>query len=463
MKQWEQFLDEQEKVFGEDTTTHWLRSLQILSFDACNLFLEAKDSFHILWFEEHIRPKLKNLINNNRSPIKVHIGLKGQHAEKKKSKKKKQPATPLPNFSLSFEKLDPNFSFENFSSTLKNEPLLLFLKTLETHLKEQKKNQKKKPAFSLPSDFPNPIYLYGDKGAGKTHLAMAIGKLLTLYNYKVLYANGETFCDHFIKAIRAENIKTFRKEYREADLLILDDAHLLQKKAATQEEFFHTFNTLHSNNKLLILCSNSIPHQLTHIEERLISRFQWGISFRVEGLSKKELLPVIKKRASAFHFALSDSAALFLIDTFSSSPKALIHALQTLVFRLEMEPKKAAQITPSYIQKTLHDLIEQEEKSSLTLEEIISSVASCYDLSIEDLLKKSQSRNFVQPRKLAMYLCRELLKLPYMTIGDAFHKDHSTVITACRSIKKLLQQGNSSLIQAKIAVEKKLQTRPQNI
>lgn len=439
MKDWEEFLTEQEQEFGKETVDRWLRSLQMKRFDACNLYLEAKDSFQMLWFEEHIRHKLSRLVTRNNSPITVHLSLAGASSVKpaKKSGASKQAPASAPLF---FNSLDPHCSFEHFLISEEN--------TLTLHVLEEN------------SAVYNPVYLYGPPGSGKTHLLMAITHKMRQNGLKAIYARAELFCDHVVKSIRAQEMNHFRNTYRNADILLIDDVHQLAKKSATQEEFFHTFNALHIAGKKIVLSANVPPQALTQIEPRLISRFEWGISLPLVPLHSKDLVRLIEKKALLLNYPLTARTAEFLAETFSTSPKSCMRALDALVLRSHLQHKnKKAALTLSDVKSLLSDLIDKEKFESISFERIIQTVSDHYGLPQEEVYGKSQSRECVLPRQMAMYLCRHLLKMPFMKIGDLFSRDHSTVMSAIRQFQTKLNLIESDVAASCSAISRTLQSR----
>jgi len=448
MRAWQQFVQEQEKQLGQEIAKAWLYPLKIIRFDACNLYLEAQDSFQALWFEEHMRPKLKTFCNNNLHPIKVHIVVRGQKTLPKQAHPKDKKAYISP-FSLSFDGLDPSYTFAELIKTPKNALTISFIEELCDKLGHRQSNM-------LSQGAPNPIYVWGPQGGGKTHLLQAVASRLAEMKLKVIYAKSELFCDHMVKAIRAENMAQFRHIYRQADAMIIDDVQQLGKKSATQEEFFHTFNTLHSAGKLIILASSVYPQNLQNIESRLISRFEWGIALKMETPEKKEQMALLEKRAAFFHFPAPKWLLEFFTETFSSGAKAQVSALQTLVLRSRLE---SSALSVAGVKTVLADIIEQEKKNQITPEEIVATVSEQYGVPIEDIFGKAQNRETTIPRQISMFLCRQLLKMPYMTIGDKFSRDHSTVMSAVRHIDSLLEKNNGDIRGALLAVEQKLSKR----
>jgi len=398
VKEWQQFLSRLEQELGSDVVQKWMPT--VIRFDAANLYLKARDSFQVNWFEEHVRPKIKGLLNNNDRPIKIHL-----ETEKTPSPEKEGPKGGL---SFSQTPLDPEMTLENFLAAGKNIV----------------------PHKLLTEDSPfNPIYLYGVEGSGKTHLLMGAAHELKKQGKKVLFVKAETFTEHVVQAIRLGQMIEFRKIYRDIDVLIIDDIHIFSRKTATQEEFFHTFNTLHTTGRLIILSANVPPMRLSEIEPRLISRFEWGISL---GLEKGDVESIIIKKAELWKIPLSEELKEYLLKNFPKNP---IMALQALALRA-----KGAEVSCVAAEAILKDLLAKEKEKAITSEHIVKAVANHYGITSVDLLGKSQMREYALPRQVAMYFCREQLKWPFQKIGELFGRDHSTVMSSVKQIQKAIDE-----------------------
>ena len=451
MQAWEKFIQQQEAELGSETVQKWLRSLKIQRFDACNLYLEAKDSFQALWFEEHIRNKAQaKLVNGNNKRIRIHLSIANTIPAPKKSRNNTKGAKdvkPL-QFQLTFDDLDPHCLFQHFVVSQNNQithKLLCELAGLST------------PAVTSLGAF-NPIYLFGSTGCGKTHLLMSLTQMFRNQGFRSIYVRAELFTDHVVTAIRAGEMSTFRQAYRKADILLVDDVHVFSRKGATQEEFFHTFNTLHLEGKQIILAANCAPQELQLIEPRLVSRFEWGIVLPLKSLSMDELRLMLQAKSQALNFFLPEKVVDFLLETFTSNPKALIKAFEALVLRLHLDSQHSIHNLSVIAVKTLlSDLLIEEQRSALTLPKIIQAVAEHYDIRSEDILSKSQTRECALPRQLAMHLCREKLKMPFMKIGDLFSRDHSTVMASVKQVQKSLDEDHRDITGAWHAILKKLQ------
>lgn len=454
MQAWEEFLTFIEGELGSKTIQKWVRSLKILRYDACNIYLEAKDTFQAMWFEEHVRQKAKNkLLNNNKKQIRIHISVGNSPLpQKKKSTKNAVPdiKTIGPSFTLLFDELDPNCTFNHFSLSEKHKLPWKLLHDLAVNPQD--------PVSGL--GVFNPIYIHGPTGVGKTHLLMATAETLKAQKIKALYIRAETFTEHVVSAIRAGEMSMFRQSYRNIDVLLVDNIQVFSRKGATQEEFFHTFNTLHIAGKQIILSANCSPAELQLIEPRLVSRFEWGVVLPLETYTLDDLKIILEKKADALQFKLHPKLNEYLIETFTSSPHALIKALKALILRSHLHHQEGRLPTSIISMPTartlLHDLIMEEQQRAVTADKILQIVSEHYGVRKDDILGAAQSREFVLPRQIAMHLCRNELKLPFMKIGDLFKKDHSTVMASVKLIQRGLEQDNNELVCSLNMIRKKL-------
>lgn len=443
---WQVFLSRIEEELGKDTVDKWVRTLIIKQGPHQKLIVEARDSFQALWFEEHLRPRLSSFVNPLGEPI--HVSL--QTAGKKNKQKERIAKTPSSNALFEFSELDSTYTFEEFISQDDTEIVVRLLKEICSYLTAERLKQltpltERHEDLKVPP--PNPVYLCGPSGSGKTHLLTATAQRLKLAGLSVIMARSDVFTEHVIKSIRAGEMAAFRNLWRTVDVLIVDDVHLFSRKNTTQEEFFHTFNSLHMAGKCIILSANCLPQQLQHIEPRLVSRFEWGVVLPLSTLPRKSYTTLLERKAALLKFHISQKVIGAIAERFPSTPKACMQALEALILRSNMAKNKSTShssaMTIASVNNILSDLIEKEQELTLTPEKIISLTAETYGIKREDLIGKQQNREFVAPRQVAMYLIRKHLRIPFIKLGDIFEKNHSTVMSSIRQVEKLIPDPSS--------------------
>lgn len=451
MQAWQDFITVLEKEYGRETVVKWVLPIKITKFDAGNLYLEAKDSFQMLWFEEHVKPKAKKyLINNNNRPIKVHIKI-----DEKASPPQPPAQTEVKEETVHFvpDRLEALFSFEQFVAGNQNLVPYQVLCKLAGFNPDDYKIEK--PGLELATY--NPIFLHGPSGSGKTHLMIALAQTLSNRGLKVFYVRAETFTGHVVSAIRLGKMQEFRAAYRHVDVLMIDDIQIFSRKNATQEELFHTFNTLHTEGKQIVLSSNLAPRFLDNIEERLISRFEWGLTLPLEkSYNTKELQQIIQKRTQFYRFPLKQEVIDYLIKKFNS-PKTLTKAIEILTIKSHLHKIDTKQLLELDEAKTyLAKFLEDESKEKLTEEKLLQIVSENFGIKIEDMTGKSQSRESVVPRQIAMFLLRRELKLPFMRIGSIFSRDHSTVMSSIKNVSKAMEEQDKDFSSYLNEIQRKI-------
>jgi chromosomal replication initiator protein len=291
-----------------------------------------------------------------------------------------------------------------------------------------------------PARSYNPLFIYGDSGLGKTHLLHAIGDYARtlLQHLRVRYVNSEEFTNDFINSIRDDRTNRFQSIYRDVDVLLIDDIQFLAGKVQTQEEFFHTFNALHNASKQVVITSDLPPKQLTGFEERLRSRFEWGLICDVQPPDLETRIAILRKKATLERMSTPDDVLEYIASKISSNIRELEGALirVTAFANLNRQP-----VTLDLAEVVLRDLIPSEQPAQITVSTIMGETAKYFALTIDDLCSSSRSRQLVQARQIAMYLCRELTELSLPKIGQHFGgRDHTTVMHADRKIRELMSE-----------------------
>jgi chromosomal replication initiator protein len=294
-----------------------------------------------------------------------------------------------------------------------------------------------------PAKAYNPLFIYGGSGLGKTHLLHAIGHYAhSLYKgIRVRYVSSEEFTNDFINAIANNRGPEFQARYREIDILLIDDIQFLQGKDSTQEAFFHTFNTLHDHNKQVVVTSDLPPKQLTGFEDRMRSRFEWGLITDVQAPDLETRIAILRKKAASERIDISDDVVEYMASKVSSNIRELEGALIRVTAFANLN-----KTTPdmALVQTVLKDLVLTEDTNVVAPGDIISLTATFYQLSIEDLYGSSRSQTIALARQVAMYLCREMTNLSLPKIGQLFgNRDHTTVMYANKKISDLMKERRS--------------------
>ncbi len=294
-----------------------------------------------------------------------------------------------------------------------------------------------------PGKAYNPLLIYGDSGLGKTHLLHAIGHYVrSLFNgARVRYVSTEEFTNEFINAIRDDKAATFQRRYRDVDVLLIDDIQFLEGKIQTQEEFFHTFNTLHNANKQIVITSDRAPKRLVALEDRLRNRFEWGLITDVQPPDLETRIAILRKKAALERMTAPPDVLEFIASKIQTNIRELEGALirVTAFASLNRQP-----VDLTLAEIVLKDLIPEGGEPEITAALIIAQTAAYFGLAIDDLCGSSRSRVLVTARQIAMYLCRELTDLSLPKIGQQFGgRDHTTVMHADKKIRQLLAERRS--------------------
>ncbi len=430
---WERFLKLQEEKLGKSTVEQWLRCLKVKEYDAANLYLQAENAFQIAWFNEHIRHVAKKkFYNNNGRPIAIHLSY---------GKPCIEPVAPVKPARAEIFVGDTPEPDNTYSKFIVNKGNLLTAKFFDSFFSSC-------PVLELGTF--NPLFIFGNTGFGKTHLLHACANTYTSLGKKVLFVKAQTFTQHIVTAFQEKKVHDFRQLYRACDVLVVDDVHLFGKKTATQEEFFHTFNYLHTREKQIILSSKDHPQDLKNIEERLVSRFEWGLVLPLTALSYAEKAQMVLAKSQALGCALDKATLDFLLQTFQD-----LHHLNQALYILNLRTSKG-HIDLEKAKSVLSSLAQKAHGQVLTYDRILRIVSEFFNIQINDIVGKSRCRDCLLPRKLAMYLCRTELKMPYVKIGDVFSRDHSTVMSSIKLISDALSTQDAKVTMPLSSLQKQV-------
>jgi chromosomal replication initiator protein len=306
-------------------------------------------------------------------------------------------------------------------------------------------NQLAKAAASQVGDNPggayNPLFIYGGTGLGKTHLLHAVGNGILANNpdAKVIYMHSERFVQDMVKALQNNKIDQFKQFYRSVDALLIDDIQFFAKKERSQEEFFHTFNALLEGNRQVILTSDRYPKEIDGVEDRLKSRFGWGLTITIEPPELETRVAILMQKAQQSNINMPEEVAFFIAKRLRSNVRELEGALNRVIANANFTGRA---ITIDFVREALRDLLALHDKL-VTIENIQKTVAEYYKIRVSDILSKRRSRSVARPRQMAMALAKELTNHSLPEIGNAFGgKDHTTVLHACRKINSLREESH---------------------
>jgi chromosomal replication initiator protein len=287
-----------------------------------------------------------------------------------------------------------------------------------------------------PSRSYNPLFIYGGVGLGKTHLMHAIGHYVLNHqrNLKLTYISSERFMNEMINAVRYDRILDFRERYRSVDVLLVDDIQFIAGKEGTQNEFFHTFNALYDSQKQIVISSDCPPHEITSLEERLRSRFEWGLIADIQAPDLETKIAILKKKAESEGIPLPDNVSIYIAGKIKSNIRELEGSLIRLIAYASLTGRE---ITLGLAQEVLRNILQHDEKA-VTIEIIQKFVADYYQLKLADLKSRNNSKSIAMPRQIAMYLCKNLTHASLPEIGRSFGgKHHSTVIHSIKKVEAL--------------------------
>src|SRR3989338_5722698 len=436
---WDKCLNYLREEIPQQKFSTWLRPLHA-EMNKNTLTLLAPNQFVLDWVNEHFLAKitdtLRELCEGEPPIVKLRIGTKKQEDDEGRnggsiSNISVRHDAPTNHFSQSTPQqkaytphqsnLNPTFRFDNFV--------------------EGKSNQLARAAAMQVAENPgqayNPLFLYGGVGLGKTHLSQAMGNYILEKNpkAKVLYLHSERFVADMIKALQHNAMNEFKKFYRSVNCLLIDDIQFFAKKERSQEEFFHTFNALLESNQQIVLTCDRYPKEISGLEERLQSRFGWGLTIAIEPPELETRVAILMTKAEQSKVNLSSDVAFFIAKHIQSNVRELEGALKRVIANAHFTRRD---ITVDFVREALRDLLTLQAKL-VTIENIQRTVAEYYKIKVADILSKRRNRSVTRPRQIAMALAKELTTHSLPEIGDAFGgRDHTTVLHACRKVKELL-------------------------
>ena len=442
---WQATLDEIEKKISKPSFETWLKTTKPVSLQDNTFIISVPNDFTKDWLQgryvELIRDNLKEVTNNDQMQVKF---VTPAIVEKKEEfiveeevslPQKFSEHTPIPASSW----LNPKYTFETFVIGNSNR----FAHAAALAVAE------------APARAYNPLFIYGGVGLGKTHLMHAIGHFVinNIPSYRVLYISSEKFTNEFISAIRDNKTVEFRNKYRTIDVLLIDDIQFLAGKEQTQEEFFHTFNALHESNKQIIISSDRPPKEIPTLEDRLRSRFEWGLITDIQPPDLETRIAILQKKANSEKLNIDNDVILYLAHHIDTNIRELEGAFIRVIAYASL---KSRNIDVELAQEALKGILSTKDKTKvITIPTIQKITAEHFALKVEELKAKKRTRNVAFPRQIAMYLSRELTDASLPKIGEEFGgRDHTTVMHAHKKISEDLKKDDQLRSTVEQLIEK---------
>ncbi|MBU0678772.1 MAG: chromosomal replication initiator protein DnaA [Verrucomicrobia bacterium] len=423
---WKQACAHLREALSKDVYDRWIAVIVAKEISDNTLLLGVANDFYQSWLEENYLPLISNAIA---AVCGAELGIKlvvdraaaasfHSRAAEASSVKKGSPAT---------EKRTP--------AKTSKKPFLNTKYTFHSYIVGPSNNFAHAASMAVaqsPAKAYNPLFIYGGVGLGKTHLMQAIGNhAWDKTQSNIRYLSCEAFTNDYIDALQKKGLTQFRKKYRNIDVLLIDDIHFLAGKERMQEEFFHTFNALFENHKQIVLTSDRPASEIPGLEHRLVSRFEWGLVTELESPDIETRIAILRNKQSQMNLDLPDEIILFIAENIRSNIRRLEGALIRVASYASLTGRE---LGIEKIEKLLRDTLDQEQEQSLSIEAIQRIVADHYDLRLGDMTSRRRPQSVAFPRQIAMFLCRDLTENSLPTIGNAFGRNHATVIHACRLV-----------------------------
>ena len=418
MEVWTQVLSSVCKRVNSQCFETWFRPIVFDYCDGHALHLTVPNESFKKWLLENYSDVLREAVKEAaRSPLQLKVSVGTPPASETPVAASQAADGPAGSFPL-----NPKYTFDSFVVGSSNQ----FARAAALAVAEQ------------PSKAYNPLYIYGGVGLGKTHLMHAVGHFIQSKapRLHLSYMSSERFMNELVNSIRFDRTSQFREKYRNIDILLMDDIQFMAGKERTQEEFFHTFNALYDAQKQIVISSDCPPREIPTIEERLHSRFEWGLIADIQPPDLETKIAILRKKAESDLVALPDSVAVYVASSIRSNIRELEGALIRLTARASLDGMDASEIDISYAREVLKDLV-KDDRRSITSEMVIRAVAGYFGLKPTQLKSKNNARRISQPRQIAMYICKEVTGLSLPQIGKDFGgKHHTTVLHSIRKIEE---------------------------
>jgi chromosomal replication initiator protein len=421
---WKKALGEIGTRLGKQNFETWIKPIHFESCMKNEVRLDVPNKFFRDWLTEHFLPQIEDVLSSiAHQQLKVSLNV-NQHAQiltvdgKREPKEEREREKPH-----RLTNLNPKYTFENFVVGASNQ----FAHAASMAVANQ------------PGEHYNPLFIYGGVGLGKTHLINAIGHKAASKRpgLKIYYLSSEAFMNELIGSLRRDKMDEFKTKFRNVDILILDDVQFIAGKERTQEEFFHTFNSLYESHKQIVITSDRFPKEIPGLEDRLRNRFEWGLIADIQPPDMETRVAILQKKAETEGVLLPHDVAIFLATNINSNVRELEGSLTRLGAFASLTK---SQITVELTKDVLRHMLTGPQRD-ITVESIQKTICDFYNIKIGDLKAKRRTKNIAFPRQVAMYLCRKHTETSFPGIGDKFGgRDHSTVIHASKTIEKKLKE-----------------------
>ncbi len=431
---WQETLAQLEKSLNPQHYATWIRPIRLIGMDKDLVSLEVPNRFVLDWVRDHYAELLRSTISRvGAVEYRLQFQIAPRGSARDLPTPKEEPVRPLV---VPMEEgteggkkwlgplnLNPKYTFEEFVSGSSNQFAFAAAMAVANN----------------PATTYNPLFIYGGVGLGKTHLVNAVGNAIHKKNpeMRVCYYTSEKFMNELINSLRYAKMDEFRNKFRSMDVLLIDDVQFIAGKERTQEEFFHTFNALYESHKQIVVTSDKFPKEIPGLEERLRSRFEWGLIADIQAPDVETKQAILKMKAEQNGIYLPEEVALFLANSVSSN----VRELEGFLVRIGAYASlTATPVTLAMAKEVLKDIL-VEKNRELSVEEIQKTVAAHFNVKVSDLKSPKRLKALVLPRQVAMYLARQLTSASYPDLGERFGgKDHSTIIHAIKKIEKQLEE-----------------------
>ena len=431
---WEKSLQIIKEKVSQQNFETWIRPIKISSMEGNNITLNVPNKFFKDWLIENYHSVIKATLTSLAGiDLKVDLQIaqeikKSQSSVRRHGEHPEKTRTPGKAVRSGINhSLNPHYSFERFVVG----PCNQFAHAASVAVAEQ------------PAKNYNPLFIYGEVGLGKTHLLNAIGfHALSLHkDMNVVYVSAEEFMNELINSIRYDRMPKFREKYRNIDCLLIDDIQFMAGKERTQEEFFHTFNTLHDSGKQIVVTSDKFPKDIPNLESRLRSRFEWGLIADIQPPEIETKIAIIEKKAQENNVVLPHNVAYYVASHVESN----IRELEGYLIRISaFSSLTGKEIDMNLTKEVLKKILKRNEKEDVTIEEILKTVAGKLNIKLSDIKSQKKNKNIVLSRQIAMYLSRKMTASSFPDIGEKIGgRDHSTVIYANNKMKKALEEDTN--------------------